>query len=63
MEKIGDRLSSARPGWKGTGSFPMQDRRLWGKAFEASINGAVRTEEEVGSEIAAMAVAKTDFCI
>ena len=41
----------------------MQDRRLWEKAFEASINGAVRTEEEVGSEIAVMAVAKTDFCI
>ncbi len=60
MEKI-DRLSSAHPGWKGTRVFPMQDRRLWKKAFEASINGAVRTKEAVGSEIAFMAVARPDL--
>ena len=39
----------------------MQDRRLLERAFEASINGAVRAEEAVGSEIAAMAVAKPDL--
>ena len=39
----------------------MQDRRLLERAFEASINGAVRAEETVGSEIATMAVAKPDL--
>jgi hypothetical protein len=39
----------------------MQDRRLWEKAFEASVNGAMRFEEAVGSEIAAMAIAKPDL--
>ena len=43
------------------GVFPIQDRRLWEKAFEASINGMVRTEEAVGPEIAAMAVARPDL--
>ena len=39
----------------------MQDRRLLERAFEASINGAVRAEEAVGSEITAMAVVKPDL--
>jgi hypothetical protein len=39
----------------------MQDRRLWERAFEASINGAVRAEEVVGLEIAMMAVARPDL--
>jgi hypothetical protein len=43
------------------GVFPMQDRRLWERAFEASINGAVRAEEAVGLEIAAMAIARPDL--
>jgi hypothetical protein len=43
------------------GFFPMQDRRLWERAFEASINGAVRAEEAVGSEIAVMAIARPDL--
>jgi hypothetical protein len=39
----------------------MQDRRLWEKAFEASINGAVRTEEAVGPEISAMEIARPNL--
>ena len=39
----------------------MQDRRLWERAFEASVNGAMRVEEVVGSEIAAMAIARPDL--
>jgi hypothetical protein len=49
--------------WAGRapGVFPMQDRRLWERAFEASINGAMRVEEAVGSKIAAMAIARPDL--
>jgi hypothetical protein len=39
----------------------MQDRRLWERAFEVSLNGAVRAEEAVESEIAVMAVARPDL--
>ncbi len=39
----------------------MQDRRLWERAFKASINGAVRAEEAVRSEIAAMTIARPDL--
>jgi hypothetical protein len=36
----------------------MQDRRLWERAFEASVNGAVRVEEAVEQEIAVMSIAR-----
>ncbi len=39
----------------------MQDRRLWERAFEASVNRAMRVKEAVGSEIAAMAIARPDL--
>ena len=39
----------------------MQDGQLWKRAFEASVNGAMRVEEAVGSEIAAMAIARPDL--
>ena len=39
----------------------MQDRRLWERAFEASVNGAVRVGEAVEPEIASMAIAKTEL--
>ena len=39
----------------------MQDRRLWERAFKASINGVVRAEEAVGSEIPAMAITRPDL--
>ena len=43
------------------GFFPMQDRRLWERAFKASVDGAVRAEEAVELEIAAMAIARPDL--
>ena len=43
------------------GIFPMQDRGLWERAFEASVNGAVRAEEAVEPEIAAMAIANPEL--
>ena len=43
------------------GVFPMQDGRLWERAFEASVNGAVRVEEAVEPEIAAMSIARPDL--
>ena len=39
----------------------MQDRGLWERAFEASVNGAVRAEEAVGPKIAAVAIARPDL--
>ncbi len=39
----------------------MQDRRLWERAFEATVNGAVRAEEAVEPEIAAMAIANPEL--
>ena len=60
MEKT-DRLSSARLCWKGTGGFPMQDGRLWERAFEASVNGAVRVEEAVDPEIVTMSIANPEL--
>jgi hypothetical protein len=42
------------------GVFPMQDRRLWERAFVATGNGAVRAEEVVEPEIAAMAIANLE---
>ena len=39
----------------------MQDRRLWERAFKASVNGAVRAEEAVEPEIAVMAIAKPEL--
>ncbi len=39
----------------------MQDGRLWERAFEASVNGAVRVEEAVEPEIAAMSIARPDL--
>ncbi len=39
----------------------MQDRRLWERAFEASINGAVRAEEAVEPDIAVIGIAKTEL--
>ena len=41
--------------------FSVQDRRLWERAFEASINGAVRAEEAVESDIAAIGIAKPNL--
>jgi hypothetical protein len=43
------------------GVFPMQDRKLWERAFKASVDGAVRAEEAVELEIAAMAIARPDL--
>jgi hypothetical protein len=56
-----DCLSSARSGWKGTGGFSMQDRQLWEREFEATVNGAVRVKEAVELEIAAMAIANPEL--
>ena len=39
----------------------MQERQLWERAFKASVNGAVRAEEAVEQEIAAMAIAKPEL--
>ncbi len=39
------------------GAFPMQDRRLWERALAATGNGAVRAEEVVEPEIAAISIA------
>jgi hypothetical protein len=41
--------------------FPMQDRQLWERAFEATVNGAVRVEESVEPEIAVMAIANPEL--
>jgi hypothetical protein len=41
--------------------FPMQDRRLWERAFAATGNGAVRAEEAVEPEITAMAIANPEL--
>ncbi len=43
------------------GVFHMQNRRLWERVLGASVNGAVRAEEVVEPEIAAMAIAKPDL--
>jgi hypothetical protein len=43
------------------GFFPVQDRRLWKRAFTATGNGAVREEEAVEPEIAAMAIANPEL--
>ena len=49
--------------WAGRalGFFPMQDGRLWERAFKASVNGAVRVEEAVEPEIAAMSIARPEL--
>ena len=49
--------------WAGRapGVFPTQDRRLWERAFKATVNGAVRAEEAVEPEIAAMAIANPEL--
>ena len=39
----------------------MQDRRIWERAFKATLNGAVRTEEAVEPEMAAMAIANPEL--
>ncbi len=39
----------------------MQDRQLWERAFAAIGNGAVRAEEAVELEIAAMAIATSEL--
>ena len=39
----------------------MQDGRLWERAFEASVNGAVIVEEAVEPEIAAMSITRLDL--
>ena len=43
------------------GVFPMQDRRLWERAFEVTGNGTVRAEEAVEPEIAAMAITNPEL--
>jgi hypothetical protein len=43
------------------GVFPMQDRQLWERAFAATGNRAVRAEEAVEPEIAAMAIANPEL--
>ena len=45
----------------GHGVFSVQDRRLWERAFEASINGAVRAEEAVEPDIATIGIAKPNL--
>jgi hypothetical protein len=49
--------------WAGRapGVFPMQDRQLWERAFAATKNVAVRSEEAVEPEIAAMAIANPEL--
>ena len=49
--------------WAGTalGVFPMQDRRLWERAFKTSVNGPVRVEEAVEPEIAVMSIANPEL--
>jgi hypothetical protein len=39
----------------------MQDRLLWERSFEATGNGAVRAEEAMEPEIAAMAIANPEL--
>ena len=39
----------------------MQDGRLWKRAFEASVNGAVMVEEAVEPEIATMSIPRLDL--
>ena len=39
----------------------MQDGRLWERAFETSVKGAVRMEGAVEPEIAAMSIARPDL--
>jgi hypothetical protein len=41
----------------------MQDGRLWERAFEASVNGAVMVEEAVEPDTAAMSIARPDFAV
>ena len=43
------------------GVLRMQDRRLWERAFKASVNGSVRAEEAVEPEIAVMSIARPDL--
>ena len=39
----------------------MQDGRLWERAFEASVNEAVRVEEAVEPEIPTMSIANPEL--
>jgi hypothetical protein len=39
----------------------MQDRWLWERAFEASVNETARVEEAVEPEIAAMSIARPEL--
>ena len=39
----------------------MQDGQLWERAFKTSVNGAVRVEEALEPEIAAMPIAKLEL--
>ncbi len=39
----------------------MQDKRLWERVFAATGNGAVRAEEAVEPEIAAMAIVNPEL--
>ncbi len=43
---------------RATGVFPMQDGRLWERAFETSVKGSVRMEGAVELEIAVMSIAR-----
>ncbi len=56
MKKQIDYHQLVRAG-RAPGVFPMQDRQLWERAFEASADGAVRAEEAVEPEIAAIVIA------
>ena len=48
-------------GTVGQGVFSVQERRLWERAFEASINGAVRAEDAVEPDVAAIGITKPDL--
>ena len=49
--------------WAGRapGVFPMQNRRLWERAFTATGNGSVRAEKAVEPEITAMAITNPEM--
>ena len=60
---MGNQIAYRQLVWAGRapGVFPMQDRQLWERAFEAIGNGAVRAEEVVESETAAMSIANLEL--
>jgi hypothetical protein len=60
---MGKQIAYCQLVWAGRapGGFPMQDRQLWERAFAATGNGALRAEEAVEPEIAAIAIANLEL--